>query len=198
MLRPRLKNSTDWVRREVRKSSTDSVLSKLLHLATECRTQTALRTLYTYEYCTGCGRYRKVRQNFIIKYNFNANLRDNCFFFVKTLALTYYTNIAQGAGGAKNDDRTLLFGVTLIQTSVMTVSFLSKHSSGPGCKRQPEGPHNSLGTFLQSVSGEYFKTVRCSVVQTSLGHVVHFYSVKIGNINFTTLKILYDELRPEI
>ena len=92
------------------------------------------------------------------------------------------------AGGAKNIDRTLLFSVTLIQTSVMTVSFLSKHSSGPGCKRQPEGPHNSLGTFLQSVSGEYFKTVRCSVVQTSLGHVVHFCSVKIGNIDFTPLK----------
>ena len=79
----------------------------------------------------------------------------------------------------------------------MTVSFLSKHSSGPGCKRQPEGPHNSLGTFLQSVSGEYFKTVRCSVVQTSLGHVVHFCSVKIGNIDFTPLKILFDTLRPK-
>ena len=124
------------------------------------------------------------------------NLLDNSLLFVKTPALTY-TNIAQGAGDVENDDRTLLFSVTLIQTSVMTVSFLSKHSSGPGCKRQPEGPHNSLGTFLQSVSGEYFKTVRCSVVQTSLGHVVHFCSVKIRNIDFTPLKILYDALKPK-
>ena len=65
----------------------------------------------------------------------------------------------------------------LIITSVITVSFLSKHCSGPGCSRQPEGPHSCLATFLHSVSGEYLSTVWVSWVHTSRGHLVHFCSV---------------------
>ena len=62
-------------------------------------------------------------------------------------------------------------------TSVITVSSLSKHSSGPGCKTHPEGPQRSLGTFLQSVSGVYLSTVLVSFEHTSRGHLVHFCSV---------------------
>merc|ERR1719309_419039 len=62
-------------------------------------------------------------------------------------------------------------------TSVTTVSVLGKHSSGPGFRSQPDGPQSSLGTFLHSVSGEYFLTLFLSFLQTCLGHLVHFFSV---------------------
>merc|ERR1712042_356234 len=62
-------------------------------------------------------------------------------------------------------------------TSVTTVSVLGKHSSGPGTSSQPDGPQSSLGTFLHSVSGEYFLTLFLSFLQTCLGHLVHFFSV---------------------
>merc|ERR1712136_440419 len=62
-------------------------------------------------------------------------------------------------------------------TSETTVSVLSKHSSGPGFRRHPEGPQSSRGTFLHSVSGLYFLTLFLSLVQTCFGHLVHFFSV---------------------
>merc|ERR1712121_366284 len=62
-------------------------------------------------------------------------------------------------------------------TSVTTVSVLGKHSSGPGFSSQPDGPQSSLGTFLHSVSGEYFLTLAFLDEQTCLGHLVHFFSV---------------------
>merc|ERR1719309_351125 len=62
-------------------------------------------------------------------------------------------------------------------TSDTTVSVFGKHSSGPGFSSQPDGPQSSRGTFLHSVSGEYFLTLDFSLVQTCLGHLVHFFSV---------------------
>merc|ERR1712168_1011621 len=62
-------------------------------------------------------------------------------------------------------------------TSLTTVFFLSKHSSGPGFNSHPDGPQSSRGTFLHSVSGVYFLTTFFSDVQTCLGHLVHFFSV---------------------
>merc|ERR1719309_355340 len=62
-------------------------------------------------------------------------------------------------------------------TSDTTVSVLGKHSSGPGFSSQPDGPQSSRGTFLHSVSGEYFLTLAFLLSQTCLGHLVHFFSV---------------------
>merc|ERR1711970_420270 len=66
-------------------------------------------------------------------------------------------------------------------TSETTVSVLGKHSSGPGFRSQPDGPQSSLGTFLHSVSGEYFFTLAFLDEQTCLGHLVHFSSCMVSH-----------------
>ena len=63
-------------------------------------------------------------------------------------------------------------------TSWTTVSFLSKHSSGPGWGTHPDGPHNSLGTFLHSVWGVYFFTSFFSLVHLVTGHLEHSWVVE--------------------
>ena len=75
-------------------------------------------------------------------------------------------------------DKILMMALLNYITSWTTVSFLSKHSSGPGWGMHPDGPHNSLGTFLHSVWGVYFFTSFFSLVHLVTGHLEHSWVVE--------------------
>ena len=51
------------------------------------------------------------------------------------------------------------------------------HCSGPGTKPQPAGPHSRWGTFSHLVTGFALDLNSLAIVQTSLGHLLHFSSV---------------------